>query len=138
MLNLRRNKIKKESLSLFFLATFCLLFLSPPPTEAIDAQIDWPEIGGIVIEKNMKLEATLPQLVQYFFNFAIAIGGIAAFAMLVLGGFRFLTSAGNPTSQKDAKDIITSAVIGLLLLLSSYLLLQVINPDILTLKDIGL
>ncbi|MDP2664164.1 MAG: hypothetical protein Q8P08_01880 [bacterium] len=138
MLNLRRNKIKKELAILFFLTTFCLLFLSVSPAGAIRAELDWPEVGGIKIEEGGSLVATLPQLVQYFFNFAIAIGGIAAFAMLVLGGFRFLTSAGNPTSQKDAKDIITSAVIGLLLLLSSYLLLQVINPDILTLKDIGL
>ena len=136
MLKFFQNKIKKEFLALFLLTTFCLLFLSVSPVGAIQAEVDWPEIGGIVIEENMELKATLPQLVQYFFNFSIAIGGILAFAMLVLGGFRFLTSAGNPSAQKDAKDIITSAVIGLLLLLSSYLLLQVINPDILMLKDI--
>lgn len=136
MLNLYQNKIKKEFLALFFLTIFCLLFLSISPAGAIQAEIDWPEVGGVSIEKDGQLTATLPQLVQYFFNFSIAIGGIAAFSMLVLGGFRFLTSAGNPSSQKDAKDIITSAIIGLLLLLSSYLLLQVINPDILTLKGL--
>jgi len=138
MLNLYRDKIKKELTILFFLTYFCILFLNPSPAEAIKAEIDWPEVGGITIERDGQLTATLPQLVQYFFNFAIAIGGIAAFAMLVLGGFRFLTSAGNPTAQKDAKDIITSAIIGLLLLLASYLLLEVVNPDLLMLEEIKL
>jgi hypothetical protein len=137
MLNLHWNKIKKGPVALFFLTYFCILFLIPSPVEAIQAEINWPEIGGVKIAEGGNLVATLPQLVQYFFNFAIAIGGIAAFSMLVFGGFRFLTSAGNPSAQKDAKDIITSAIVGLLLLLCSYLLLQVINPDILTLKSIG-
>ena len=134
MLKFFQKKIKKELTILFFLTTFCLLFLSVSPVGAKQMEIDWPEVGGITIEEG----TTLPQLVQYFFNFSIAIGGIAAFAMLVLGGFRFLTSAGNPTAQKDAKDIITSAIIGLLLLLASYLLLEVINPDLLMLEEIKL
>ena len=131
-----KNKLKKWLLTFFVFLVFCLVIPNIIPVQAIMAEVDWPEVGGIKIEEGGKLVATLPQLVQYFFNFSIAIGGIAAFAMLVLGGFRFLTSAGNPSAQKDAKDIITSAIIGLLLLLSSYLLLQVINPDILTLEDI--
>ena len=105
MLNIRQTKIKKELTILFFLTYFCILFLNSSPAEAKIAEIDWPEVGGITIDKETaggnQLVATLPQLVQYFFNFAIAIGGIAAFAMIVLGGFRWLTSVGNPTSQKD-------------------------------------
>ncbi len=71
------------------------------------------------------------------YNFLISIVGILAMAALVYGGFRYLTSVGNPAAVEDAKDIINSAVIGLVLALSSWLILNEINPDILVLKKPG-
>lgn len=71
------------------------------------------------------------------YNFLISIVGILAMAALVYGGFRYLTSVGNPAAVEDAKDIINSAVIGLVLALSSWLILNEINPDVLVLKKPG-
>lgn len=141
MLNFHQNKKGALLFSLFLI--FYLFFLNVSSVGAGKAEIDWPELpGGLRIEDGNgspgNLTATLPELIRYVFNFSIAIGGLVAFVMLVYGGFRYLTSAGNPAAQTDAKDILTSAIIGLLLLLASVLLLQVINPDVLMLKDIGL
>lgn len=71
------------------------------------------------------------------YNFLISVVGILAMAALVYGGFRYLTSVGNPAAVEDAKDIINSAVIGLVLALGSWLILNEINPDILVLKKPG-
>ncbi len=132
MRNFYQKKIKKEAILFLLLLIFCLT-VSALPVRATEVQ--WPTLpGGFTIRDN----TPLPELVRYIFNFTIMIAGLAAFFMLVFGGFRYLTSAGNPAAQKDAKDIITSAIVGLLLLLTSYLLLQVINPDILTLKPLTL
>lgn len=74
--------------------------------------------------------ADLNQVVAWFYYFVVGISGLAAFVMLVVGGFRWLTSAGNPTTTSDAKDQITKALLGLLLILMSWIILQVINPDL--------
>lgn len=127
---LKQNKIKKEVL-IFFLIGFVFLFLNIVQVKA--TEIQWPSVGGLTITDS----TTLPQLVKYLFNFAIGLGGVLAFCMLVWGGFRYLISVGNPAAQKDARDTLTSAILGLLLLLTSYLLLQIINPDILILKPLS-
>ncbi len=71
------------------------------------------------------------------YNFLISVVGILAMAVIIYGGMRYLTSAGNPSSVEEAKDAITSAVTGLILALMSWLILSTINPDILVLKSVG-
>ena len=56
--------------------------------------------------------------------------GIAVFISLLIGGFLYLTSAGNPARMGEAKDRIFSALIGLVLLFSIYLILNTINPEL--------
>jgi len=75
----------------------------------------------------------LPKLVQYFYEWGIALGGLAAFIALIIGGFQYLTSMGEPARLAEAKDRIRSAFLGLILLLSSWLILNTINPQLTTL-----
>jgi hypothetical protein len=56
--------------------------------------------------------------------------GLLAFGVLVVGGIRYLTSAGDPGTIKDAKSQMKSALLGILLLLFSYLILITINPQL--------
>ncbi|MFA4998631.1 MAG: hypothetical protein WC514_01295 [Candidatus Paceibacterota bacterium] len=133
LLNIFLNKKNQGILSLFLISLFCLFPLIINATE-----VTWPSVpkpgGGQITITNT---TTLPELVSYLFTFSVMIAGLAAFSMLVYGGLRYLTSAGNAATQKDARDTITSAIVGLLLLLGSYLLLQLINPDILILKPLN-
>lgn len=75
----------------------------------------------------------LNRLIAWFYYFIIMLSGLAAFVMLVWGGFGWLTSVGNPSKISEAKERITSALLGLLIILASWLVLRVINPDLLTL-----
>lgn len=61
-----------------------------------------------------------------------------AFGVSVLGGARHLTSAGDPTKMSDARDQIFSGILGLIILLASYLILTTINPQLVILKLPGL
>ncbi len=76
----------------------------------------------------------LTGFIQYFYEWGIALGAVAVFYSLVMGGFKYLTSTGSPDKMKDAKDQIVSAFSGFLLLLSSFLILNTINPDLTNLK----
>lgn len=70
-------------------------------------------------------------LIADVLKFALGIGGGLAFLMMLLGAFQMLTSAGNPETLQAGKDRLTSAVIGLLFIIFSVLLLQIIGVDIL-------
>jgi len=65
------------------------------------------------------------------YNFGISITGILAIFMIGLGAFSYMiTSAGNSAKMMDAKETIQNALIGLIIALTAYLFLYVINPDL--------
>jgi len=75
----------------------------------------------------------LPTFEEYFsriFIFVLGIAAILAVVRITIGGIKYMTSsvAG---SLEDAKEMIRQAIIGLILLLVSYLILNQINPDLL-------
>jgi hypothetical protein len=74
--------------------------------------------------------AKLSDLQIYFENVVsvlLELGGIALFVMLIIGGFNYLTSGGNPQQAEAAKKTITYAILGILLLASSFLILKLIQ-----------
>lgn len=70
-------------------------------------------------------------------KFAIGIGGGLAFLMMILGAFQMLTSQGNPETLNAGKQRLTSAIIGLLIVIFAVLLLQIIGFGILNLPGFG-
>lgn len=68
------------------------------------------------------------------YKLALWIVGISALFMLVVGGFLYLSSAGNTALLGTAKKTIYSALIGLVIALVSWLLLDTINSDLTNLK----
>ncbi len=69
--------------------------------------------------------------IQQFFNLGIRLAIVLAVLMFVIGGVEYMMSEG-VTSKDSAKKRMSGAVIGLLLAISSVLILQTINPAILT------
>ena len=68
--------------------------------------------------------------VANFYQFALMVAGILAFGVIVYGGVKYMTSAGNPSGQGDAKEWIEAALLGLLLLVGAYFILNVVNPQL--------
>ncbi len=63
------------------------------------------------------------------FTLSLQLATVLAVVMVSFGGFKYLTTESF-TGKSDAKTTITNAVIGLVILLTSYLLLNTINPDL--------
>lgn len=77
----------------------------------------------------------------YFKNIyllALWIVALSALFMLIVGGFLYLSSAGNTHLLGTAKKTIFGALIGLVIALISWLLLDTINSDLTNLKFSGL
>lgn len=77
----------------------------------------------------MEPPAPLSDLEKYFGNIVavfLELAGVALFFMIIIGGFNYLTSEGNPQKAEAAKKIITSAIFGFILLSLSFLILKLI------------
>lgn len=69
------------------------------------------------------------QLVAIFNNvvsIVAVVGGFLAFIALIIGGIRYITARGDPKAITAAQGIITWAVVGLALIIISWLILQLI------------
>lgn len=99
------------------------------------AKIAWAQAR---IETRIPGSATPPtnpgEFVINFYNFALMIGGILAFGVIVFGGVKYTFNAGNPSSQSDGKEWIKGALWGLGLLAGASIVLNTINPNLVNLK----
>lgn len=76
-------------------------------------------------------------LMQAGVKIGVSAGGGIALLMMVFAAFRMITSAGNPETIKKGQEQFASAVIGLLFIIFSVLLLEIIGVDILNLPGFG-
>jgi hypothetical protein len=101
-------------------------------------------LGKVVIAASMTLEypsfvssPTPAAFVYNFYNYALGIAGTLAIIMIIYGGIKYIAMGGNSSAQTDAKDIIMSAIWGLLLLAGAFLVLNTINPTLTQIKNIS-
>lgn len=81
--------------------------------------------------------ADFPAYLMSIYRFGLWAIGVSAMFMIMLGGYMYLTSAGNNSQTGKAKEVITDAIAGLVLALVSYVLLWTINPDLVKFKPIS-
>ena len=77
--------------------------------------------------ENVNNAATLRGLNGLFQNLIAALlglAGILVFIMLIAGGFKFITSGGNPKNLESAKNTLTYAIGGIVAVALSYLILR--------------
>ncbi len=65
-------------------------------------------------------EASLPQVIGQIVRIVLSLLGIAAVVIMIAGGFIWMTSAGAAEKVEKAKKIITSGLIGLLIIVFAY------------------
>lgn len=90
------------------------------------------EVGG-------EIQSTLlSKYIAGLYNYSFAVAGILAAIVLMAEGLMWLVSGGNQTKIGRAKQIIGGAVLGLIILFSSYIILNVINPELLEMKALSI
>lgn len=76
----------------------------------------------------------LERCVNRLYKFGVAFGAIALVFFVVIAGYTYLT--GGETSKNKAKHILQNALLGMGLLVGSYVLLYFINPNLVSVKVI--
>lgn len=124
--------IMKVSRSVLLTISFVLFYIAF--TLMADAQT-----GFVPLEKSIQQSSRFGNLYQSndlttfinrLFFFMISIGGMLAVGRLVYAGWLYMIG-DNFGNLKRAKEVVGNVVIGLLLLLSIWLILMQINPYIL-------
>ena len=93
------------------------------PTHAEPVTLQIPIIGVQQI-------ANIADYIALIYKYMVSVGGILAGIMIMIGGLIYLTAGGSAERVGSAKSYIGNALIGLVLLLTSYVVLQTINPQL--------
>ncbi|TES95899.1 hypothetical protein E3J85_01610 [Patescibacteria group bacterium] len=70
-------------------------------------------------------------------NVLLALASTVAVIFIIIGGYRYITSVGNPEEEKNAKRMIWYAVIGLVIVILSFALVNFVDR-LITSGDTGL
>ena len=136
------NIMKKKIV--FFLIIFLFLFAladfslaqCPPGLVEVEGkcvralEITYPKIAGEALTEQRIIKEGLPGYVKYIFTLAVGLIGFVIFGVLIYNGIKYLTSTGDPTKMSDARAGIFYAFLGGLLLVSSVLIFNTINPQL--------
>ena len=128
---MKNQKVKTKNFILFLLFAVCYLLFAVSAMAQVQLETGLPNIPGGQLPAGQEL----PSYINYLFIFGLGIIAILALAQMMVGGLTYILAAGNVAKVENAKDTIKQALLGLGLLLVSYLLLRTINPDLVNLRN---
>jgi len=83
--------------------------------------------GVACIKDGIATLKCIEAIAKIILNVAIRLAGIAAFIMLIVGGFQFLTAGGDPKKTQAAGSTITFAIFGLVAVIAAWFILLFIE-----------
>jgi len=72
-------------------------------------------------------EITIPAIVSALIKFALVIAALVAFAFLIFGGIKWITSGGDKEATAKAQSTITAALIGLVIVFAAWAIIRLIE-----------
>lgn len=128
-----RNSLNRKFTTLFILSL--INFIKPAVifaqtgggcgSEEIDSAIGCIPVG------NTRL------FVNFLLGWGVGIAGGIAFILIIAAGIMFITSGGDPKRMQAAKELMTAAVSGLLLLIFGVFVLEFVGVDLLNIPGFG-
>lgn len=113
--------------------------ISVPKNMTLLTQIDFGALEATALPKlatasggNLKLGFILSEILNYLYP----IAGLCLLLYLIYGGIQLLTSTGDPKKVESAKDKITGALIGFVIIVAAFWITQII-ASILGLSNFG-
>ena len=120
---MNKRILKNLAILIFLLTVTVPVFALALPAQAIDLGLDYAKNLGLA-EADPR-EATIG-LISLLLTFV----GIIAIVIMLYGGFIWMTAAGNEEKVSKAKKIIASGIIGLIVILSSWLIINFVEEHV--------
>lgn len=113
--------MKKFSKHLISLAVLALLVV---PIATFAQQSDTNSLFGVnAVDEGLdnSLATGDPRsIIARVINFALGFLGVIAVGIILIGGFKWMTAAGNEDKTSEAKQLLGAGVIGLIIILSAW------------------
>ena len=119
-----KTLLKLKILFLGSLTTY-LLFTAPPAL-AYELEVKLPGLPASVSDPG--------EYVRYLFIFGLSLAGFLAVGAVAVGGIKYILAGSSVGNVTDARNLIVGALMGVGLLLGSYLLLYTIDPNLVNLS----
>jgi len=128
---MKNQKSKIKNFTFYFIFTVFYLLFAASAMAQVKLETGLPGIPS----SGLPVGQELPSYIRYLFIFGLSLITILALTWMIIGGITYILAAGNAAKVEDAKDMILQAILGVGILLVSYLLLRTINPDLVNLRN---
>ncbi|MFA5093600.1 MAG: hypothetical protein WC543_06675 [Candidatus Omnitrophota bacterium] len=119
----------KKTILITILLTICaVLFLSLPSFADDYGLTDAAKVAGLKNEINK--QTTFFGVVGLVVNAVLSLVGIIFFALTLYAGLRWMTARGDSAAVDKAKDILESAAIGLIIVISAYAIVNFVFTNL--------
>ena len=109
------NLFKKRRVVFFGLTILLGLFLAFIQIQAVELEVGL-EYGAQTGLGTQDIRVTIANIIRVF----LGLLGIVAVALIIYGGYLYMTAAGMPEKIDRAKKLLTGALIGLVIILSAF------------------
>lgn len=113
--------------TIFLLIAMVVFSAAVQPTLALE--LNYPQISSFGAPQ-VTSGTDIIGYVKYVFVFLVVAAGIFGVISIAISGFIILISAGNPAAITAARERIFGSILGIGLLMFSYIILRTINPQI--------
>lgn len=103
--------------------------ITPLPEESVAVVTGPVELGGDAVTPSKGVSVAI-------LNFGLGVGGGLAFLLMVFGAYRLIFAGGNPDSIQQGKEVITSAIAGLIVIVFAVFILRFLGFTILGLGSL--
>lgn len=121
LFSMQRSSTAKKILLVTFLAVFLCLLL-PQFVLAQDDTFGVNDAASTGLPQQTDLKLVISNIVRVILGFL----GIIAVIIIMYGGFIWMTAGGDPTKVEKAKKILINAVIGLIIILTAFIIVSFI------------
>lgn len=124
--------MKQTSYKKYLISAFALVLLLAPVSGFAADFVPLVPVPGI----DLAQIDNIGDYVNALFQLAVGIGAALAVLMIIIAGFKYMTSEAIEDFKSARSDIVRT-IVGFLLLLSVWLILNVINPNLTNLEAIN-
>ncbi|OGH21411.1 MAG: hypothetical protein A2958_01290 [Candidatus Levybacteria bacterium RIFCSPLOWO2_01_FULL_38_13] len=105
-----------------------LLAKLPPPPGGGGGGITIPGVDwGDCVKDSVATLQCIPTVFQNVINWALVGGGIVALFFIIWSGIKYIRSGGTEDKVKEARETLTYAIIGLVVILLSFAIINFIS-----------
>ena len=83
--------------------------------------------GGNLVPNEIQPINNVVSVVRAIIQFILVVAFVLAFIMLLIGGIRWITAGGDEKAVGSARNMITAALIGLVVVLVAYALIKLVE-----------